>query len=53
MRRVIAAAVERVTDALEPVAKQLVLRDLVIRIEVDPINVRVRVLDTRRRKGGG
>lgn len=53
MRRLVGAVVERAADVLEPVAALLVLRDLSIRIEVDPINVRVRVLDSTRRKGGG
>lgn len=52
MRHLIGAVVERAADVLEPVAALLVLRDLSIRIEVDPINVRVRVLDTRRKDGG-
>ncbi|WP_411815502.1 hypothetical protein [Gordonia sp. SND2] len=40
----------RIAGVLEPVARQLVMRDLTIRIDVDPINVRVRVLDSARRE---
>ena len=56
MKRLAAAVLGGVAVVLEPMARQLVLRDLTVRIEVDPIKfdpikIRIRVLDSARSKG--